>query len=294
MRPLSVYDISGGGRRGRRTSRPRSCRRRERPTDAATPASASVRLSSVSDGTVESFARTIQRPAVSRPWSSTSRASSGSSRKPRRKPVAQITCSAPFGTSSTRKRPSRSAWTSRLVPRGPGRERRRRQLAELRRALLVAQRVVGGEAALREERARHVQRPPERFAAPDRDDLGTRGQRVQPLGRSRHPRADDRDAGRVLVRLVGMDGVRIVGRPREARVPGRDEDVRERARHHRARTRRRSTLMRSTRCCGEAAAPAGALAHLLGVGEKRVDARGDTGSRRWRRAAGASRCAATP
>ena len=69
-----------------------------------------------------------------------------------------------------------------------------------------------------------------RLAAADRDDLGAGRERVQPLGRGRHPGADDGDARRVLVRLVGVDRARVGGelvRHREARVARGDEDVPE-------------------------------------------------------------------
>ena len=54
------------------------------------------------------------------------------------------------------------------------------------------------------------------------------GERVQPLGRRRHPGADDRDAGGVLVRLVGVDDAGIgreLGRQREPGVAGGQQDV---------------------------------------------------------------------
>src|SRR6185436_11326575 len=62
---------------------------------AATPATESVRAASVSTGTVESGSSTIQRSCVVSSCASTRSASSGSLRKPRRKPVAAIICT-PF------------------------------------------------------------------------------------------------------------------------------------------------------------------------------------------------------
>src|SRR5438034_1034087 len=87
---------------------------------ACTPARASVRVSSVRDGTVESRSRTIHRSFVASPCSSTSLDRSGSCRYPRRKPVAQMTCSAPFTAASTLKRPFASACASGSSHSRPG------------------------------------------------------------------------------------------------------------------------------------------------------------------------------
>src|SRR5581483_3917780 len=67
----------------------------------AMPATDSVRLSSVSPGTVEPAWRTSQRSCVSRRWASTRSARSGSSRHPRRNPVAAITWKSGGGSSTT-------------------------------------------------------------------------------------------------------------------------------------------------------------------------------------------------
>ena len=102
--------------------------------------------------------------------------------------------------------------------------------------------VEAGEAALREERPGDVERPPRRLAAPDRDDLGARRERVQPLGRRRHAGADDRDARGVLVRLVGVDDARVA-RELVRHAPGPDDPWRRaragRRRGRRPRSRRR-------------------------------------------------------
>ena len=159
---------------------------------------------------------TIQRSSVSSTCSSTRRARSGSCRKPLRKPVAQMTCSAPFSSGSTRKRPSRAARSSGSSHSRPGgyegAEKRRRSCG----ALGARRGAERGEAALREERPRHVERAPHRLAAADGDDLGAGGERVSPLGRRGHAGADHRDPRRVLVRLVGVDDPRDRPRARPA------------------------------------------------------------------------------
>ena len=94
-----------------------------------TPATTSVRVPSVSAGTVESAASTSQRPSVSRPCSSTSRRSSGSCSKPRLKPVAQMTCSAPFDLGADPEAALALAALDRLVPRAARRVRGRAEAA---------------------------------------------------------------------------------------------------------------------------------------------------------------------
>ena len=121
----------------------------------------------------------------------------------------------------------------------PGRVRRRRQVAQQCAAARRRRAVERREAALREERPRRAQRPPQRRPAADRDHLRAGAERVQPLRRRRHPGADDRDARRVLVRLVGVHGCRMLARPRETRDgPSRRARART-ARRRRARSRRR-------------------------------------------------------
>ena len=163
-----------------------------------TPASESVRVRSVSAGTVESGARTIQRPSVSRPCSSTSRRRSGSCSKPRRKPVAQMTCSTPSQPPPRRGSGPRAA---RARPARPTRGRAGRTARRTRRR--SSARSAGGVAwkpasprFVKSGRG-DVQRPPRRLAPADRDDLGARRERVQPLRRGGHAGADDGDARRV-------------------------------------------------------------------------------------------------
>ena len=197
---------------------------------AGTPASASVRDASVRPGTEQSSARTIQRASVSSPCSSTRRRSSGSCRKPLRKPVAQITCSAPFSSGSTRKRPSRAARSIGSSHSRPGGYDGAQKVRRSSRALPGGVARKRGEAALREERPRHVQRPAERLAAADRDDLGAGGKRVPPLGRRGHAGADHGDRRGVLVRLVGVDDPRVgleLRREREPWMPRREQNVPE-------------------------------------------------------------------
>ena len=86
------------------------------------PATASVLVASVSAGTVESGAE--HEPAGRRFRDRGRRRAAraaGRSRKPRRKPVAQMTCADPFSVGSTRKRPSAAARAQRLVEPGSGR-----------------------------------------------------------------------------------------------------------------------------------------------------------------------------
>ena len=80
--------------------------------------------------------------------------------------------------------------------------------------------------------ARDVQRPPERLAAADGDDLCAGLERVEPLGRGGEPGADDGDRRRILVRLVRVHRPRIraqLVRHLQSRVARRDEHVPENA-----------------------------------------------------------------
>ena len=238
---------------------------------AATPASESVRLSSVRAGTVESGERTIQRSERLEVVVGDEPGEQRVVLKPRLKPVAQMTCSAPFGTASTRKRPSRSAAASGSSHRGPADRTAFDSSRSVDACCSSLSAWYARKPALREQRARHVQRAAERLATPDRDDLGAGGEGVQPFGRRRHAGADDRDLGRVRVRLVGVHGARVLARPGKARVPGRDEHVRERpvAVQLEAPVAGADALDAPL---GEAARPAGLLAHLLGMGEEDVHA----------------------
>ena len=159
--------------------------------------------------TVESGSSTIQPSTVSSSWSSTSRGSSGSCRKPRRKPVAQITCSAPFTAARRGSALARRA-LERLVEVPPGRIRRREQLAQARGALARREPVEAGEAArARSTRAGRSAAAAAARAAGRRRPRARR-ERVQPLRRRREAGADDGHARRVLVRLVRVDDARIV------------------------------------------------------------------------------------
>ena len=189
---------------------------RERPTAPATPASASVRVPSVSAGTVESGASTIQRPRVSSPCSATSRASSGSCSKPRRKPVAQITCSAPFTDGSTRNRPSRGRARERLVPARAragttARAASRSSAARSSGAEPVeAARARGARSTARgtfSGRRSGSRRRTETTSAPAASAFSHSVAAASPAPTTRHAR-------RVLVRLVGVDGARVVARAR--------------------------------------------------------------------------------
>ena len=137
----------------------------------------------------------------------------------------------------------------------------------------------GGTAAsprAREVLARHVERPPQRLAAPDRDDLCAGRERVQPLGRRGEAGADDRHARRV--RRAARTSGRRAGR--RAAPPGRSGPD-GRARAARAGRRRRpssskppsTARTRSTRACVEAPVPAAPLAQLLDVREELLDRR---------------------
>ena len=141
------------------------------------------------------------------------------------KPVAQITCSAPFSSGCDAEALARRARAARPSSRPGGYEgasSAAEHRARARRGSVAWKR---GEPAAREERPRHVERPPQRLAPAHRGDPRAGGERVQPLGRRRHAGADDGDVVRVLVRLVGVDGARVAGELRrdvQARVAGGD------------------------------------------------------------------------
>ena len=118
----------------------------------------------------------------------------------------------------------------RLVPLAARRVRRRREPTQVFGSLGARRGVKRREAAFREERPRHVERPPLRLAPPDGDDLGAGGERVPPLGRGGHARADDCDLRGVVVRLVRVDDPRVafeLGGNREPRMSGRHQDMAE-------------------------------------------------------------------
>ena len=111
-------------------------------------------VASVSAGTVESSASTIQRSSVSSPCSSTSRAQQRIVRKPAPEAGGADDLLGAVDLGATRKRPSRAAALDRLVPGSAGRVRGR---AEARAGAPLAGPRRGAEArepALREERPR--------------------------------------------------------------------------------------------------------------------------------------------
>ena len=254
MRPVSVYDIRGAGRRGQRTWRLRSCRRPGTPTAAATPASDSVRVSSVSAGTVESRLRARSSDPAS-PARGRRRgrreARHGGSRagiRSRRSPDRRSWCLTP-GTGSSRPprragRPTR-ARADRTASTGRG----------AARPALRAASVEVGETALREQRPRAVERTAERRAPADRHDLRSGVERVQPLRCRRHPGADDRDAStriRAARRRAPRSGRHSSGHAspgwpvatRRART-ARRRPARTLRRRHGSRSTRRSVKLRS-------------------------------------------------
>ena len=230
MRPLSVYDIRGGGRRGRRTSRPRSCRRRGTPTAPATPASESVRVSSVSAGTVESGVE--HDPAVVRLELVRRRRAARAAGR-RAKPRGSRSRRSPARRRSATELDAEAALAlglrERLVPRGARRDR-------------TAPTARGASPRAARRRARGTPARP-RFEKNGRGTLSGRrsGSRRRTETTSAPaasafshsvaaamPGADDRDPRRVLVRLVGVHGARVVGGRARPGWPGRDEHVRER------------------------------------------------------------------
>ena len=129
---------------------------------------------------------------------------------------------------------------------------------------------------------RDVERPPRGLAAAHGDDLGARGERVQPLGRRGHSGADDRDARRVLVRLVGVHGARValeLGRPGQAGVAGGEQDVAEDA----VPVELEAAVHGSDALDPgppEALVPAAARPQLVDVGQEELDASAGSGRRR--------------
>src|SRR5205823_3184887 len=99
-------------------------------------------------------------------------------------------------------------------------------------------------------------------------------ERVQPFGGRGHPRADDLDVVRVLVRLVRVHDARIAReawRQREPRVAEREQHVRESL----ATVELEAALDGanvSDAPVHEARVPAGALPHLSGVLQELVNA----------------------
>ena len=264
------------GTRAPRTSRRRACPRPDRPTAPRPPRATSVRsrVRQRRDGAV---GREHDPAAVGlEPVVATSRASSGSWRKPRLKPVAQITCSAPF-TSGRDPEPLRRP-LERLVPLARRAGRRARAAGRAApRALGRRRGVEAGEPAAREERPRHVERPARRLPPPHRGDLARR-RRARSATRSPPPSRRRRRPRRRRTRAARRRG-RPAGRPRAP--PGRS--ARDgRWRRARGGTRRRSpsssnppstARIRSTRRGTTALVPAVRAAQLLDVVEELADGR---------------------
>ena len=144
---------------------------RETPTAPATPASASVRVSSVSAGTVESGSRTIQPAAVSRPCSvdeareqrvvlEAAPEAGRADRSARRRSPTARRGSGPRPPRARAARPTRAraGTTARAARAGAPRARR----GAVRWKPASPRREKSG--------ARHVERPPHRLAPPHRDD----------------------------------------------------------------------------------------------------------------------------
>ena len=222
-----------GGSRAPRTSRRRACRPPGRPTAPATPASASVRVL-----VRERRHRRVRRehdPAVrasrGRGRRRAARAA-GRARSPAVNPVAQITCSR--AVHLRRRRGTGVAGPrERLVPSRPaGYDGGEQRAEDGRRARPGCVAWNAGEPAPREERARHVERPARGLPPPHRHHPRAGRERVQPLGRRRHPGADHRRRRR-RTRAARRRG-RRAGRRRappgtfRPGMPRRDEDVAER------------------------------------------------------------------
>ena len=110
----------------------------------------------------------------------------------------------------------------RLVPVAPGRVRGRGAAPRAIAARSAGERRVEARPGRASRTAAAgVERPAKRLAPANRDDARARRERVQPLRRRGHPGADDRDASRVPVRLVGVHDARVARElGREARGPG--------------------------------------------------------------------------
>ena len=208
---------------------------------AATPAAPRVRSVVVSDGTVQSSSR--RATGCMSPTRSPRRApaSSGSCWTQLRKPVAQITCASPSTVARNAEAPRPRSLRERFVPRSSRRIRRCEESGEELGALGAFDRVERVEPSPGEQVARNVERAPCGFVPAHGHDSCSRGKRVQPLGRRRHPGAYDGDVVGVVVRLVGMDDARVavelVGH-RDAGCPSQAARARTR-RASRARSRPR-------------------------------------------------------
>ena len=130
--------------------------------------------------------------------------------------------------------------------------------------------VEGGEAPAGEELTREVEWTALRLAAANGDDRRARSERVQPLGGGRHARPDHLHAVGVLVWLVGVHGARVaheLGRDREPRMTGRQEDVAEDVPLVQLEPALDGAHIPDAGCA-EAVVPTGGCAQLLDVAEE--------------------------
>ena len=233
---------------------------------------------SVSAGTVESGARTIQRSVGLEPVLGNEAARAAGRAEAAPEPVAQMTCSTP-STPPRRGSGPRAARARGARPTGVRTDRTAREQRRERGPLRRRRGVEAGQAALREERARQVERPPRRLASPHRDDLGAGRERVQPLGSGGHARRRRPSPRRRIVRLVGVHDAWIAA----ARRGRRDRDGRARAgRGERPRDRRaRSPSVARTRSI------AGAAGSFVPAASRHAPRRHARGTRR--RSAGSGR-----
>ena len=198
---------------------------------AETPASASVRVSSVSAGTVES--RVEHDPAVGR-----LEAVLGD--EPREQRVVLEAAHeagradhllAPVERRLDAEPPLGRGHGQRLVPVcRPADTTERAALRSLAARSPGREAVEVGEAAAREVLARHVQRPPQRLAPPHRDDLGPPPSAFSHSVAAARPAPTTVTVGRVLVRLVRVDRARVAAqlvRHVQARMPEREQHVPE-------------------------------------------------------------------
>ena len=194
----------------------RACRLPGTPTAPRRPRAASVRSPSVSAGTVQSGASASQRPCVSRPCSV------GEPREQWVVPEAAPEAGRAdhlLGAVHLRPRPGSAAPAAleRLVPLAAGgyEGASSRPSSAARSPGSVAwnaarpRREKSGRGTFSGRRAR--------LAPPHRGDARARRERVPPLGRRRHPGADDDDVVGVVVRLVGVHRPRVVRRAPPAR-----------------------------------------------------------------------------
>ena len=231
--------------RAPRTSRRRACRRPGRPTAPGRRRARASASRSVSAGTVESGARTIQRSVGLEAVLGDERApAAGRASKPRRKPVAQITCSAPFTSRLDAEAALVRGALERLVPlRARAGTTARRDAAQERGPLAPAawrgsrrrpRREKSGRGTLSGRRAGSRRRT-ETTVAPAASAFSHSVAAAIPA-----PTTATLDG--VLVRLVGVHGARIV-RELRRHVRARDGPARPgrggRRRGRRARSRRR-------------------------------------------------------